>query len=275
MKHRLMFLLLAMAVLACDPAENHENDPEPAPERQELPAPFTVKAADLMETHVQGIAASDDAVYLVQRNWIVRVNWNGRVLKSLNSETIGLGGHCGDVCWYDNRLYISYVKGDDGKIVVLDKNLSKVKECEIDRGIDGITCLDGVLYVGMGSKTEPSSEPHRVNILGRFDAGTLEEIAPRVEFDYGYETTYGFQDITNDGTRLYGAFYAVGSNPQIAVFDKDCSILETIHVDFVVNNGIDLMPAKFRGDRTVFLKARSYEVSPGDVACDLDYWILP
>ena len=42
--------------------------------------------------------------------------------------------------------------------------------------VHGIAVLDGVVYLGMGSKTQPSKSPHRVNILGRFDAETLEEL---------------------------------------------------------------------------------------------------
>ena len=72
----------------------------------------------------------------------------------------------------------------------------------------------------MGAKVQPSKNPHRVNVLGRFDAKALKVIAPRADFDYGYETRYAFQNITSDGTKLYGTFYAVKGAPQIAVFDR-------------------------------------------------------
>lgn len=233
-----------------------------------LPETFTVgpEAFVFSGGHIQGMATSDDALYLSQATYLSRVSWTGKLLASKIVTR-----HTGDLCWYDGELFTSLALTSTGKIQVFDKNLTLKRECDIDHTVDGITCLDGILYVGMGAKTEPSSEPHRINIIGRFDAKTLEEIGERVEFDYGYETKFGFQNITNDGKNLYASFYAVEGAPQIVKFDKDFKILKTIFYDGSGNNGFDLMPAKYRGAHTVFIMGTT-NLTSSTVSCDISYW---
>ncbi len=123
----------------------------------------------------------------------------------------------------------------------------------------------------MGSKTQPSSEYHRVNILGRVDAKTLKEIAPRAEFDYGYLTSYGFQDITNDGKEIYGSFYAASGAPQIVVFDKDLNILRTYFKE--ANQGFDVMPRSLTDGKLVFLVSTTKtSSSPRSVDASFSFW---
>ena len=166
--------------------------------------PFTVlqEAFDPKGSHIQGIAASQEALYLSQDCRIVKVDWAGKEIAHIDTPV-----HTGDICWYEGELYVSLALPTEaggpmsdptsgvGKIQVFDPALNLVREAWVDRRTDGIAALNGVLYVGMGSATQPSKMPHRRNVLGRFDARTLEEIAPRAEFDYGYETKYGFQNI--------------------------------------------------------------------------------
>lgn len=244
------------------------------------PKPFTA-AAEVFNpegSHIQGIAASEEALYISQDRHLAKVDWTGKLLKSRE-----VPNHTGDLCWYEGELYAALALSGTsdspladpsagiGKIQVFDKDLKLVRETEIDRRTDGITCLDGVLYVGMGSKTQPSKNPHRVNILGRFDAKTLKEIAPRAEFDYGYETKYSFQNITTDGKELYGSFYSVDGAPQIVVFDKDLNVLRTYFLK--ANQGLDVMPPKLTGGQLLFIKAKSHKASdPKSVSCSFDYW---
>ena len=63
-----------------------------------------------------------------------------------------------------------------GMIQVFDQELNLVRETLLDRGTDGITILDGVLYLGMGSNHVPSKEAHRENWVGRFDPKTLKPL---------------------------------------------------------------------------------------------------
>jgi hypothetical protein len=137
----------------------------------------------------------------------VKLDWTGKVLAMRDTPN-----HTGDIVFHDDNIYtaLAVLPGNkEGRIQVYDRDLNFVREKVIDRAIDGIACADGVLYVGMGAKEQPSANPHRVNVLGRFDAKTLEEIAPRAEFDYGHKTRYGFQDIVYDGRNILAAVYAV------------------------------------------------------------------
>ena len=112
-----------------------------------------------------------------------------------------------------------------------------------------------------------------MNIIGRFDAKTLKEIAPRAEFDYGYETKYGFQNIVFDGSRLAASFYAVGDAPAMAFFDKDLKILGTASER--CNQGFDLLPVSMRGEGRRFIRATSTVVKdPASVSCDFYFFDL-
>lgn len=243
------------------------------------PEPFAVgpEAFNPQGSHIQGIAASEEALYLSQAQHLTKVDWTG---KHICGHSVP--NHTGDICWYEGELYAALALSDSeagpmadptegvGKIQVFDKDLNLVREAKINRRTDGITCMDGILYVGMGSKTQPSKDAHRVNIIARFDARTLKEIAPRTEFDYGYETNYGVQNITNDGKNIYFSFYSVSGAPQIAVTDKDLNVIGTKFLN--ANQGLDVMPSRMSGGKLLFIKAKTTKTS-SNVTCSLDYWI--
>lgn len=189
--------------------------------------------------HVQGLAIGNDAIYVSQMTQLTKLDWDGRVLM-----TKRVTSHTGDVTWWNGELYTAvavYPDCKEGCIEVFDKDLNAVRSIKIDRTVDGIACLDGILYVGMGAKEQPSKKPHRVNVLGRFDAKTLKEVAPRQDFDYGYDTKYGFQNIATDGRLLYATFYAAEEgSPIMAVFGKDGTVVGVSEDGS--NNGFDFLP---------------------------------
>lgn len=260
--------LIAAVIILAGCSKNNAPIPTPKPFKTDTNV-FSSEGG-----HIQGIAVSEEAIYASQAPYLVKMDWTGRKLngrKVLN--------HTGDLCWYDGELYAavanSSYKGSnpegEGFIQVYDKDLILVRQQKIDRRTDGITILDGVLYIGMGSKTQPSSEAHRVNIIGRYDPKTLKEIAPRAEFDYGVQTNYGFQDITNDGKYIYGTFYSVGG-PDTAVFDKDLNIVKTLSSG--ATNGLDFMPERMSEGKHLFIRARSISSSdPKSIAASFDYWV--
>ena len=235
------------------------------------PRPFTV-GPDVFDPdggHIQGVAASDDALYVAQMTQIVKVDWSGRLLAKCRALS-----HTGDIVWHDGELYAAvavYPERREGRIRVYDENLNLLREAAVDRTIDGIAFADGVLYVGMGSKTQPSSNPHRVNMIGRFDAKTLKEIAPRAEFDYGHETRYGFQNIVFDGDVFYASFYAVNGAPKTAIFDKSLALRGTRMQG--ANQGFDMLPKSMRSPGACFVRATTkIEKSSKSVACGFDFF---
>ena len=233
--------------------------------------PFTAgpEAFDPKGGHIQGVAAGEDALYVSQMTRLAKLDWEGNVL-----ATRAVTSHTGDIAWHDGELYTAvavYPECKAGRIQVFDKDLNLLRETVIDRTIDGIAYVDGVLYVGMGARDQPSKNPHRVNIIGRFDAKTLKEVAPRAEFDYGHETRYGFQNIANvDGT-LFASFYAVAGSPSTVLFDKSLNVLGTR--DGGPNQGFDVLPASLRTPGARFVRAttkRSKSLS--SVSCAFDFF---
>ena len=186
--------------------------------------------------------------------------------------------HTGDIVWHDGELYAVvavYPARKEGRIQVFDKELNLVRETVVDRTIDGIAYADGILYVGMGAKEQPSSKPHRVNILGRFDAKTLQEVSPRAEFDYGHETKYGFQNIVFDGERFIASFYTpVKGAPNVAFFDKNLKVLGTVTEK--CNQGFDILPPSLRkGERRFIQATTKVSKTPASVSCAFDIIDLP
>lgn len=207
-----------------------------AAEMQEFAIPQT--SLDSRGGHIQGLAVSTDAVYVAQMTQILKLDWKGNELARRKVQS-----HTGDITWWNGELYAAvavYPACKEGRIQVYDGDLNLVREKTIDRTVDGIVCLDGVLYIGMGSKTQSPKTPHRVNVLGRFDAKTLSEVSPRQDFDYGYKTRYGFQNIATDGRRLYATFYAVTPAPIMAVFDRSGAVVGTAMAGG--NQGFDVLP---------------------------------
>ena len=93
-----------------------------------------------------------------------------------------------------------------GRIDVWDENLKKIGTTEFVRSADGIACMDGVLYVGLGPARDPD-KPFRGNYFGKFDVETLQPLCEPFLVDHGFDVTAGVQNIATDGERLYINFY--------------------------------------------------------------------
>lgn len=266
--------LALLTVLSCNKKPDITTPDVVQTTSKALPGAFTAGPEVFNATggHIQGIAATADALYISQAPYLVKVDWTGKLIKARSVIR-----HTGDLCWWDGELFaaIAVTEGDDsntpgrGKIMVYNESLELLREVDLDRRVDGITCLDGTLYVGMGSKTLPSKDAHRVNIMGRFDAKTLKEVGERVEFDYGYDTNYGVQDMACHGKLIYASFYAV-SGPDMVAFDKDFKVIKTY--DKSCSNGLDFMPSIFVQPKPTIVKATSHVSStPQEVSCSLSF----
>ena len=132
-----------------------------------------------------------------------------------------------------------------------------MREAKLEKSTDGITILDGVLYLGMGSNHVPSKEAHRENWVGRFDPKTLKPLGERQIIDFGYMTHYGIQDISNDGKHILCAFYSVKKDqPNLIVFDKDLKVVRA-DCTYHASNGFDRLPARFGGDHPRFFRVKT------------------
>ena len=228
-----------------------------APTASLAPIAIGSEAFDARFGHIQGACCTDDAIYLTQMKCLYKFDWSGKLLKKQSVIS-----HTGDICFWKGEIYtsVSVYEGPNkgkGMIQVFDQELNMVRETLLDRGTDGITILDGVLYLGMGSNHVPSKEAHRENWVGRFDPMTLKPLGERQIIDFGYVTHYGIQDISNDGKHILCAFYsAKKGQPNFIVFDKDLKVVRA-DCTYQASNGFDRLPARFGGDHPRFFRIKT------------------
>lgn len=191
-----------------------------------IQAPFDPKGG-----HIQGLCGGNGHYYLSQMTRLFKVDREGKCVKS-----VPVLSHTGDLCFHDGFLYASVAVYDgprkgQGAIQVYDENLTLVREKFYPRGMDGIACLNGKLYVGNGSHLETvpcqpgnqpqSKTPHLENDLSIVDPATLE-LEKTVVYSHGDKTRYGAQNIDTDGKLLYVSFYgATARDPDLVAYDAN------------------------------------------------------
>ena len=202
--------------------------------------------------HVQGMCATSNALYFAYHNQIVKTDWYGRFLKRVKVER-----HTGDICWWNGHLYTVVSVGGkrpqpqgepkiNGAIQEFDENLTFLREvtwADNDHGGDGITCLDGVIYVGMSALAKPAI-PNRGFWIGKYDARTLKPLCKPFAVDPGFEHSWGPQNITTDGKYIYVELYSLdetAKTPCFIVFEKD-SFKRVGQYVFGWRQGVDVVP---------------------------------
>ena len=191
--------------------------------------------------HVQGMCANSNALYFAYHTQIVKTDWCGHLVKRAEVER-----HTGDICLWKGRLYTALCHADKGKgrgrIQVFDEELNFIKETYLARPGDGITCLDGVLYVGLGP-AGTKEQPYRGNWYGKFDAETLKPLCKPFRLDHGYDCCAGVQNLTTDGKYIYANYYCpdeTADTPCFIVFDRDLNV-KSSHL-FGWRQGMDVVP---------------------------------
>ena len=191
--------------------------------------------------HVQGMCAASNALYFAYHNQIVKTDWFGRLLKRVDVMR-----HTGDICLWDGKLYTALCHDKDspvpGRIQVFDEDLNLLAETPTPRDADGITCVDGILYVGLGPAGTPEA-PNRGNWFGRYDARTLKPLCAPFRVDHGYDCSAGVQNLCTDGNLIYANVYCpdeTADTPCFIVFDKDMNVKGT-HL-FGWRQGMDVVP---------------------------------
>ena len=181
--------------------------------------------------HVQGLCKGEGCYYLSQMTRLFKVGLDGKCIKALPVIS-----HMGDLCFYNGRVYtsVSVYDGErkgQGLIQVYDADLNLLREKYYPRGMDGIACLNGKLYVGNGSHLETvphrqgevpqSKTPHLDNVMAIVDPETLE-LERSVVYSHGEKTKYGAQNIETDGKLLYVSFYpATAKDPDLVAYDVE------------------------------------------------------
>ena len=199
--------------------------------------------------HVQGMCVTSNALYFAFHNQILKTDWYGRALKRVNTEK-----HTGDICWWNGHLYTVVSVGGrrkppegdpkvKGAIQEYDEDLTFTREVTwTNHGGDGITCLNGVIYVGMSAVAKPAI-PRRGFWIGKYDAKTLTPLCEPFIVDPGYEHVCGPQNIATDGTNIYVGLYSpdeTAKTPCFITFDKDFKV-KAAHL-FGWRQGVDVVP---------------------------------
>lgn len=230
-------------------------------------APITTGALDGVNGHIQGIACSDDAIYLSYIEGLLKIDWTGKVLKHVKARR-----HMGDVAFRDGKLYGTLGKTKDPHkglggtpyIQIFDADLNLVGEKQITSapGIDGIAFLGDSIYVGGGS-LGAGPKAHTTNLVVKLDA-KMEHVAS-LKLDYGSRTKYGVQNATAADGKVWLFFYSAGKGEKsCAVLDADMKLVKAM--DFKGGNGVDALPPRFgKSERPRFLVCRTlgYPIKKG------------
>lgn len=213
--------------------------------------------------HIQGMCVAKDALFLTMAGGISKMDWRGRLLRKIPQSAKKV--HTGDVCWWKERLYAAiccfpqgpfFGKNEKtgqplrGCLQVYDGELNLVKSRPIDRPPDGIVCIDGVLYVGLGSSFYDKRRPYRGTYFGKFDAETLEPLCEPFVVDNGYDAWAGVQNLATDGEFIYANFYVpdeTAGTPNFIKYDRDFKVKGAWQ--FGYGQGFDFVPGGCEGTR--------------------------
>jgi len=154
--------------------------------------------------HVQGIACSAEGVYLSHSLGIEMVGWDGKFIRRVTAPD-----HLGDTAFADGRLYGAFCLrkaesfgGKPGLVRVWDAQLKTLAERTFDVPLDGITVLNGKVYVGVGTKDGAWHRGCRIKVLD-LELNELEDVA----VDFGYDIAYGVQTMSAVGNEIICGCY--------------------------------------------------------------------
>ncbi|MBR3223679.1 MAG: hypothetical protein IKF72_15780 [Kiritimatiellae bacterium] len=201
--------------------------------------------------HCQGMCVSSNAIYFSFHDQIVKTDWFGRLLRWVPVDI-----HGGDICIWNDKVYTGVWRKPKASgekwcaaIYVYDADslkLLNVRMVPWDAGADGITALDGVIYLAMGArgKYDPETKSGRLCWYCKFNADTLEQIGEPFCVDHGDDSVCGSQNMATDGTYIYSSHYTddeAAKRRNVVVHDKnDFKVVAKYR--FGRNNGIDVVP---------------------------------
>ena len=213
-------------------------------------APITAGNGELdaASGHIQGICASDEALYFSHQKGIFKLDWTGKVLKHVTTEN-----HTGDLCFYNGKIYSAIAcyepeRRGRGAIQEFSEDLEALRRYDLPFPIDGITVLNGFFYFGAGPNPPKA---HRGNRLAKLAADFSGKIS-FVNIDHGYNTKWGCQAVTSAGNLLFISFYGSGTPMATAVFDENGKTVNVLK--FSANKGLTVLPPRFKSAKPRFLK---------------------
>ena len=189
--------------------------------------------------HPQGATCSEEAIYISCSQGIVKLDWQGRVVKTCRARW-----HLGDIAYADGRIYGVFglherVEGETPLMVgVWDSDLNFVTNRFYNypnaRGFDSAVVLGDTLYTSIDhywdGKGRFHHPPHRDNTVMMISTRDLSVKGIKdVVFDYPIH--FSTQNLSTDGENLlfvnYGANKDEGNDPWLN-YTRTTPSLETI-----------------------------------------------
>ena len=198
--------------------------------------------------HMQGICASDEAIYLACQTGIFKINWNGELLKYVQAEN-----HTGDLCFYNGKVYSSIAcyepeRKGKGAIIEYSSDLEELRRYDLDFPIDGIAVVNDYFYFGAGPNPPTAHRGNKFAVLKADFSGKINF----VKIDHGYPTRFGTQAITVWKDHIFASFYGAKTPMQSAVFDRQGNTLKVLK--FNANFGFEALPPRFKSAVPRFLR---------------------
>ena len=191
-------------------------------EKAKMKAVFTIPHEfDMLvrSGHIQGLACSEKAIYLSHQDGLAKIDWNGKLIKHIETPR-----HLGGIAYADGRIYGSFslretkdIKdGKPGLLRVWDEDLNQIAEKSFQETSGCVGVLGDTIYYSIGAPKKPHRECSVKRLsLDLHDRGNQT-------FDFGYEVKYGMQAIASDGKSIICANYGGVSlvNPEFTTFKK-------------------------------------------------------
>ena len=255
---RLLIIMLSFCVLFLSSCGEIVGASEPVEPKEIKTEPGAFKDA---AAHVQGICCDENAIYVVFSNYIYKLDWSGKTLRSVPAVS-----HSGDPCLAMGKLYVSMSSEDACAVYEYDLELNLLRKIKIPEcpACDGIAFLDGRFYTGGPSP----STPHEDNPLNIFDE-RFKRLSHH-EISFGAKTNYGPQSIASCRGVLLIAFYAVDKTqgaPRGAIVNSDGGVLGVTELDG--SNGWYALPESMQPNPKEFtrlLVARTDEKQDGQTS---------
>lgn len=197
--------------------------------------------------HIQGADCCEEGVFLSHSRGIELVDWNGRLIRRVDAPS-----HLGDVAFADGKVYGAFVlrgkeAGDlPGMVRVWNAKLEPLGEKRFAEALDGITVLDGTVYVGVDRW---GRSPHSVCCVKRLDLD-LNDLG-NVDVELGYGIHYGVQTMATDGKDLFFGNY--GGTSRVSSDLKTAS-----RISLACSEGFGLVPKSVsRRETPVFFTVKA------------------
>ena len=188
--------------------------------------------------HIQGLCATQDAIYLGCNQNIVKLDWSGKEVKRVDAPN-----HTGDLCVYNGKIYSSVAckapKGSSnhyGYIVEYTADLEETRRVKFDIRLDGIAELGGYFYCGVGGMGSKYESPDKIAKIKADFSGKPEIF----DIDCNVPTMFGPQAICSNGKQLFLSYYA--KCDLSTVYNADLTLDKVL--DFSACLGFEPVPGK-------------------------------